>query len=137
MKKKLTAAALLAVLLLTLAGCMPSREPLDAAFVGRYDLIELSGSQYLSVDSYEYSYIELTADGGYRIENKAAGTGTVTTQEGAAFVEGSALTLFTDLGFFRVTEEHYEIEGNRISMKDVKATEDGEIVYLTFVFEKN
>ena len=52
-------------------------------------------------------------------------------------MEGSALTLFTDLGFFRVTEEHYEIEGNRISMKDVKATEDGEIVYLTFVFEKN
>lgn len=135
MKKKILAIGLV-VLLATLTGCgMPAKTPMEERYVGRYELTELSGSKYLSVETYEYSYLELTADGGYRIENKTV-EGAVTSQEGAAFVEGDSLILYTDLGYFRVSKETYEIGENKISLKNVKATEDGEIIYLTFVFEK-
>lgn len=117
---KIIAAVLIVLVIvgIILLGVFNKPKPHDnlpEEYFGRYDLTEISGVNGVTVESYEYNYIELKSDGRYVIANKYKKK--KTEQKGVWYVEERKVYFESSrfLGFVKTTDSG-NISGDTITM---------------------
>ena len=88
---KKTAIVLLAILTLI---CSISFVACDKGT--KYNLIAVKGLTGVSVNTYEYNYIELKEDGTYYLENKVKMNGIITKQSGKYLIQSDGKMIISD-----------------------------------------